>query len=102
MIILGGLILIGLREWENPHKTSDLITVYSSYEIEKLKTITSINLSMFPLEDINGIASSISDSNLIFTNNTTYSESSDNLPKLLQKIHQPIEDCNEDFDIDDI
>jgi len=102
MIILGGLILIGLREWENPHKTSDLITVYSPYEIEKLKTITSINLSIFPLEDVNGIASSISDSNLVFTNSTTYSESTDSLSKIIHKIPQPTADYEEDFEIDDI
>jgi len=103
LISIGCLILIGLREWENPHKTSDLITIYTPYEIEKLKTNTSINLNTFPLEDINGIASCLSyqESNLIFTNSAQSSSSSENqLYVPTQKIPSTLSDMDVDLDID--
>jgi hypothetical protein len=32
----GSIVLIGLREWENPFKNSDLLHVYSSFDIHTL------------------------------------------------------------------
>ena len=108
LISIGCLILIGLREWENPHKTSDLITIYTPYEIEKLKTNTGINLSTFPLEDINGIASGVSnqESNLIFTNSAQSGSNTENMLYVpAQKIPSALADVDSDdgdIDIDDI
>lgn len=110
MICIGGVILIGLREWENPYKTSDLITVYSPFEIEKLKTMNSVNLSGFPLEDINGVSTSTADSNLTFTNSAHYDTNDDFVIKMTQKIPQKDIDTrdengeikNDEIDIDDI
>ncbi len=36
MIEVGSIILLGLREWENPHKTGDLIHIYDPHDIESL------------------------------------------------------------------
>lgn len=46
MISVGSVILLGLREWENPHKTGDLIHIYDPHDIE------SLHLS-FPTNDKN-------------------------------------------------
>jgi len=46
MISVGSIILLGLREWENPHKTGDLIHIYDPHDIE------SLHLS-FPTNDKN-------------------------------------------------
>lgn len=106
LVVIGGLVLIGLREWENPHKTSDLITVYTSFEVDKLKTMPSINLTGFPLEDINGISySSATDSNLIFSNTTQANTTNSNnllLKSNLENIKTDDSDSDMDIDIDDI
>lgn len=36
MISVGSVILLGLREWENPHKNGDLIHIYDPHDIESL------------------------------------------------------------------
>ncbi len=36
MISVGSIILFGLREWEEPHKSGDLIHIYDPHDIESL------------------------------------------------------------------
>lgn len=50
LVVVGSLILVGLREWENPHKNSDLICIYSPYEIETIRRMPNISLVHFPSE----------------------------------------------------
>jgi initiation factor 1A len=38
------MVLVGLREWENPHKSCDIIAIYEDCHIEQLKNIPSINI----------------------------------------------------------
>jgi translation initiation factor IF-1 len=103
LVAPGSLILVGLREWENPRKTSDLITTYSPFEIDKIKTIPGLNISQFPLDDVLGIANNnTSESNFIFTNNTD-DRATNNIP--VQK-HTPTvtvqSETVDDYDFDDI
>ena len=42
----GSIILIGLRDWENPFKNCDTLEIYSDIEIEQLKHIPDIDLSL--------------------------------------------------------
>ncbi len=44
----GSIVLIGLREWENPFKNSDLLHVYSSFDIHTLThhNLISINYNL--------------------------------------------------------
>lgn len=38
------MVLVGLREWENPYKNCDIIAIYEDCHIEQLKNINSINI----------------------------------------------------------
>ena len=44
MIGVFSIVLIGLREWENPSKNCDILTIYDSNQIEQLKNIPSIKM----------------------------------------------------------
>ncbi len=47
VIILGSIILVGLREWEGPEnfKNADVLEVYDAGEVHKLNSIPSTNIS---------------------------------------------------------
>jgi translation initiation factor IF-1 len=93
LVTIGSLILVGLREWENPRKTSDLICIYSPYEIENIKRMPSICLSNFPSD-------SIDNDNDLFSN-----ECYDDIPKQVIKtdINNIELSCEDDvIDFDDI
>ena len=44
MIGVFSIVLIGLREWENPSKNCDILTIYDANQIEQLKNIPSIKM----------------------------------------------------------
>lgn len=86
MISLNSKVIVGLRDWENPYKNSDLISVLSSYD-DPMSTSSS-----------SGIHSS--DDSFIFSNEEVH-EKNDILP---QKIPNGtiIEEEYDEIDIDDI
>jgi len=45
MILRYSIVMIGLREWENPIKNCDILCIYDDNQIEQLKTIPRINIS---------------------------------------------------------
>ena len=51
LVVVGSLILVGLREWENPRKNSDLICIYSPYEMETIRRLPNVCLSHFPIDE---------------------------------------------------
>lgn len=38
------IVLVGLREWENPHKNCDIMSIYDDNQIEQLKSIPNIDV----------------------------------------------------------
>ena len=44
MISTSTVVLIGLREWENPIKNCDILTIYSDSQINQLKNTPKINM----------------------------------------------------------
>lgn len=44
MVAVSSIVLIGLREWENPAKNCDIMEIYSDSQIEQLKNIPSIKM----------------------------------------------------------
>lgn len=45
MIAVNAIVLIGLREWENPSKNCDILTIYDANQVEQLKNIPSIKMN---------------------------------------------------------
>ena len=44
MINISSIVMVGLREWENPVKNCDIMEIYSDSQIEQLKNIPSIKI----------------------------------------------------------
>lgn len=45
MLTVQSIVLIGLREWENPVKNCDILTMYESEQIEQLRNIPGIKIN---------------------------------------------------------
>ena len=83
MIILNSRVVIGLRDWENPYKNCDLISVLTSYEDTKV-TYSSCGSTL---------------DNFIFSNEDTVEETT----KLSATSEiSTIKDKEDEFDIDNI
>lgn len=50
-VVVGALVLVGLREWENPKTSSDLICIYSTFDIDIIRRNPALNLSLLPNDD---------------------------------------------------
>jgi hypothetical protein len=37
--------LVGLREWENPYKNCDILTMYENIQIEQLRTMPGVRIN---------------------------------------------------------
>jgi initiation factor 1A len=73
------IILVGLRDWENPHKNCDLLELYDDNDLRQLKKLPSINLSLF--DSFNSIyISSHDDQDFIFSNDSTFHISPQHIP----------------------
>ena len=57
------IILVGIRDWENPHKNCDLLELYDDNDLIQLKKLPSVNLSIFD--------------SLLYINNNNYNDDSD-------------------------
>jgi translation initiation factor IF-1 len=65
LVTKNSIILVGLRDWENPHKNCDLLEIYDDNDLIQLKKIPSIDLSLF---DSFISFNSYYDDDIIFTN----------------------------------
>jgi len=45
MLTVQSIVLVGLREWENPVKNCDILTMYESSQIEQLRNIPGIKIN---------------------------------------------------------
>ena len=64
IITVGSLVLIGLREWENPIKNSDLLCVYELSEHTNIFNHPSFNMNLFAMLNESFITSDISFNNM--------------------------------------
>jgi len=65
------VILVGLRDWENPYKNCDLLELYDDNDLVQLKKLPSIDLSLFDSFSINSSSfnsSSFNDDSIVFSN----------------------------------
>ena len=44
LLTIFSMVLVGLREWENPRKNCDILTIYDDSHIEQLKQIPNIKI----------------------------------------------------------
>lgn len=44
MINISNVVMVGLREWENPVKNCDIMEIYSDSQVEQIKNIPSIKI----------------------------------------------------------
>lgn len=86
------IVLIGLREWENPYKNCDILCIYDDNQIEQLKNIPSIDIrNVINMKNTNESITTLSSTdNVIFTNDY------DNI-KIDEKLN-----TNETFKIEEI
>jgi initiation factor 1A len=45
MLSVNSIVLIGLREWENPYKNCDILTMYESVQVEQLRNFPGIQIT---------------------------------------------------------
>ena len=104
LITVNSIVLVGLREWENPAKNCDIIFIYDPNHVEQLKNIPSleikniIKLSMGQLF----LSKEMLTNDIVFTEETE-EEMKDNeeYTKSLKKHEFKLEDT-EEIDFDDI
>jgi hypothetical protein len=60
------ILLVGIRDWENPYKNCDLLELYDDNDLIQLKKLPSLDLSLFDSFTINSI--SFNDDSVIFSN----------------------------------
>jgi translation initiation factor IF-1 len=101
MILRYSIVMIGLREWENPIKNCDILCIYDDNQVEQLKTIPHINISNIIKLKLSGnpITAQNPDRNddLIFT-----TETDADLDQMLTAVSEFEIDAETQVDIDDI
>jgi initiation factor 1A len=68
MLTIQSIVLIGLREWENPFKNCDILTMYESDQTEQLRNIPGIKINRLLEAQLNATnVKSARESNVRFT-----------------------------------
>ena len=81
------IVLVGIRDWENPYKNCDLLELYDDNDLLQLKKLPFIDLSLFDsLSSFNN--SSYSDDSIVFSNDAP-STSFDILPQVIPSFEEP-------------
>jgi len=62
------IVLVGIRDWENPYKNCDLLELYDDNDLIQLKKLPSLDLSLFDSFISFNSSSHFDDSDLVFTN----------------------------------
>ena len=60
------IVLVGIRDWENPYKNCDLLELYDDNDLIQLKKLPSIDLSLF--DSLLSFNNSYNDDDIIFSN----------------------------------
>jgi initiation factor 1A len=70
MISTSTVVLIGLREWENPIKNCDILTIYSDSQISQLKNMPNISMNnvMRLRNELSHVGITVDDDEFDFTN----------------------------------
>jgi len=63
------ILLVGIRDWENPYKNCDLLELYDDNDLIQLKKLPSLDLSLFD-SFISINSSSFNDDDIVFSNDT--------------------------------
>uniref|UniRef100_A0A6C0DBT6 S1-like domain-containing protein n=1 Tax=viral metagenome TaxID=1070528 RepID=A0A6C0DBT6_9ZZZZ len=101
MLSVNNIVLIGLREWENPSKNCDILSIYESNQVDQLRNIPGIQISDLLKRQLGYTNSNATnnDDDLIFTDDVE--ENIIVVPK--QRIPVDFElEQTEEIDIDDI
>jgi translation initiation factor IF-1 len=101
MILRYSIVMIGLREWENPIKNCDILCIYDDNQIEQLKTIPHINVTNIIKLKLSGtpVAAQNADRNddLVFT-----TETDADLDQMLNDVSAFEIETEDEVDVDDI
>lgn len=102
LLVIGSIVLVGLREWENTdnYKICDLLEVYDEEDQTKLRNIPGTKISMLDryAQNLNNSNNTVVDGEMIFSNEVENYNEIDNTnlkPPSFMK-------CDENIDIDDI
>jgi translation initiation factor IF-1 len=102
LITTFSMVMVGLREWENPIKNCDILCTVDDNEIEQIKQFPQINISnlmqMKLSNESHGFKEKDNGDNIVFTNDID-SEILDVKPQNSQKFDLGIMD---EIDVDDI
>jgi len=103
MLSINSIVMIGLREWENPIKNCDILSIYENNQVEQLRNIPGIQISDLLKRQLSCVYTNknqINDDNdVVFTDEIEETEIT--IPK--QRIPVDFElEATEEIDIDDI
>ena len=104
LITASSVVLIGLREWENPIKNCDILSIYTDSQISQLKNMPNIPMDNITRlqNELSHIGNSTSTGDFDFTNNIE-EEEEDEVPQTTFKKTESFTLGNmEKVDIDDI
>ena len=95
------MVLVGLREWENPVKNCDIMEIYSDSQIEQIKNIPRLNIenSLKLRLGAHGVVSKEQDDMLDFAEDN---EPTDDLPSANEFTEEFTLNKVKEVDIDDI
>jgi initiation factor 1A len=75
MITTQMVVLVGLREWENPIKNCDILTMYDSSQVDQLRNIPSVNIGkILELQLGSTHSASKNENELMFSNDDSTSD----------------------------
>lgn len=100
LITISSVVLIGLREWENPIKNCDILTIYDDSQINQLKNMPNIAMEnvMRLRHDISNLGQTRTPDEFEFTNGKIEDEE----PELQNTLRNNESFTIEKMDIDDI
>jgi len=104
MISTSTVVLIGLREWENPIKNCDILTIYSDSQISQLKNMPNISMNnvMRLRNELSHVGITVDDDEFDFTNMVDEEEEDEGAQNTMK--HEEIFSLGDmgNVDVDDI
>ena len=84
MLSVNSIVMIGLREWENPIKNCDILTIYDTNQVEQLRNIPGILIAdlLKRLFTSTNNTLTCNDNDLIFTDDLIHHDNIFTTPKL--------------------
>ena len=106
LVAISTIVLVGMREWENPYKNCDILTIYDSLQVEQMRNMPSINIKKL-LELQLGNAFSVSsriENEIIFSKDDDDEEDATEISKQPKLKHSEafLIESSEKIDFDDI